>query len=301
MRAGQLRNEFRIAGIVEFAETEHGLVKAQVALDGMTGELFLQGAQVTGWQPDGQRPVVFTSSNAVFAPGKAIRGGIPIVFPWFGPHPTVPAAPQHGFARTAEWRLAAVERGDPGEVTLTLSLVTDAGGSSLWPEAAAVTLAVTFGAELRLRLAVENRSGHPIAFEEALHSYFAVSDVAGVTVGGLEARAFIDKTARGERRPPANAPLSLNAETDSVYLDTPAVCIVDDPPWHRRITVAKTGGASTIVWNPWADKAAAMADLGIDQWRGMICVETGNVADNKVRLAVGETHRLTTRIAVAAG
>jgi len=300
MRAAELASEFRIAGVVEFAETEHGLVKAQLSLGGMTGELFVQGAQVTGWQPHRQRPVVFISGNAVFAPGKAIRGGIPVVFPWFGPHPTSPAAPQHGFARTALWRLAEVERSGPDEVTMTLSLATDPSGSPFWPEAAAVTLAVSFGGELPLDLKIHNRSSHAIAFEEALHSYFAVSDIAGVSVSGLEECGFIDKTAGAQRCPPALAPLTLAKETDSVYLDTPVICAIDDPGWRRRIAVAKSGAASTIVWTPWADKAAAMADLGADQWRGMICVETGNVADHQVRLTAGDVHRLSAHISVAA-
>src|ERR1700733_10124039 len=110
MNAAELASQFRIAGVVEFGETEHGLARAQIALGGMTGELFLQGAQVTAWQPSGQRPVIFTSPNAVFAPGKAIRGGIPVIFPWFGPHPTDPKAPQHGVVRAADWRLDRVER-----------------------------------------------------------------------------------------------------------------------------------------------------------------------------------------------
>src|SRR5215472_9793634 len=101
MRVQELTAEFGIAGVLDFIETEHGLVKAAISLGSVTGELYLQGAQVTAWQPPGERPVLFTSPAAVFAPGKAIRGGIPIIFPWFGPHRRTRAAPQHGFARTA--------------------------------------------------------------------------------------------------------------------------------------------------------------------------------------------------------
>ena len=109
MRAAELASRFRIAGIVEFAETDHGLVKIVVSPHGATGELYLQGAQVTGWQPARQpHPVIFTSPASRFAPGTAIRGGIPVIFPWFGPHPTDPKAPQHGFARTALWQLDTV-------------------------------------------------------------------------------------------------------------------------------------------------------------------------------------------------
>jgi glucose-6-phosphate 1-epimerase len=291
MRATELASRFRIAGIVEFAETEQGLVKAQVSLDGMSGELVLQGAQVTEWRPGGAWPVIFTSRNAVFAPGKAIRGGIPVIFPWFGPHPTRPDLPQHGFVRTADWRLDAVERYGPGEVAMALSFDSDEF---------VVSYRVTFGPELRLALTVRNRAAQEIAFEEALHSYFAVSDVERVSVTGLEQCAFIDKTAGMQRRPPAGAALSLSKETDSVYLATPASLALHDPGWRRRIRIDKTGVASAIVWNPWAEKAAAMADLGADQWRSMICVETGNVADNRIVLPAGGEHQMSTRIAVDA-
>ena len=122
MQAEKLTAEFGIAGILDFVETEHGLVKAGISLDGVTGELYLQGAQVTAWQPPGERPVLFTSPNSAFASGRAIRGGIPIVFPWFGANRHMPSAPQHGFARTAAWHLDGVETAGSGSLTLTLSL-----------------------------------------------------------------------------------------------------------------------------------------------------------------------------------
>lgn len=295
MGAAELASRFRVAGVA-FADTEHGLVRVEVSQGGSSGELFLQGGQVTAWQPNGQRPVIFTSAHAVFAPGKAIRGGVPVILPWFGPHPTAEAAPQHGVARTAQWRLERVERSVADGIALSLEF--DGAGADLWPQAAVARLRVVFGNDLRLDLAVENRSAQAI---EALHAYFVISDIAAVSVTGLEECRFIDKTAAGTRRPPTGARLTLMRETDSVYLDTPATVAMEDPGWRRRILVEKTGALSTIVWNPWTAKAAAMADLGVDQWRGMICVEAGNVADNKISLAAGATHRMATCISVAAG
>jgi glucose-6-phosphate 1-epimerase len=122
MRAEELTAKFGIAGMLDFVETEHGLVKAAISLDGMAGEIYLQGVQLTAWQPPGERPVLFTSPNSLFAPGRAIRGGIPIIFPWFGPSRHAPAAPQHGFARTAPWQLDGVETAGRESVTLTFSL-----------------------------------------------------------------------------------------------------------------------------------------------------------------------------------
>jgi glucose-6-phosphate 1-epimerase len=291
MRAAELASQYRIANVVEFVDTENGLVKAVVSLGGMTGEIFLQGAQVTAWQPARHAPVIFTSPSAVFAPGKAIRGGIPVIFPWFGPHPADPKAPQHGLVRAAPWTLDSVEHAADA-VTLTLSHSLDGF---------ALIYRVAFGKELLIELAVHNTASGAAEFEEALHTYFVVSDVERVALAGLEGAAFIDKTANMQRRPPASAALSLAKETDSVYLDTPATLTLRDPGLGRRIVIAKSGAASTIVWNPWPEKAAAMADLGGDNWRPMICVETGNVADNRVTLGPGAEHRMTTRLTVDAG
>jgi glucose-6-phosphate 1-epimerase len=301
MRAAGLNAKFGIAGILDFAETEHGLVKAAISLDGMVGALYLQGAHLTAWQPPGERPVLFTSANSRFAPGRAIRGGIPIIFPWFGPSRHAPAAPQHGFARTAPWHLDKVETAGRESVTLTFSLGDRDVGSPFWPEPFRAIYAVVFAHILSLRLTVQNRATHPIIFEEALHTYFAVSDISEIAISGLAGTAYLDKTDGARRKPQTDALVTVAAETDSVYLDTPGQCAIEDRGWRRCIIIEKDSAASTVVWNPWAEKAAAMADLGDAAWRGMVCVETGNIADNEVRLAADGEHQMSTTISVDAG
>jgi D-hexose-6-phosphate mutarotase len=267
----------------------------------VAGELYFQGAQVTAWQPGGERPVLFTSPNATIQPGKAIRGGIPIIFPWFGPNRHSLAAPQHGFARTATWRLDRVERLGTESLTLTLSLGDGEVRSRYWPEMFRAIYNVTFARTLSLRLAVQNRATHLITFEGALHSYFAVSDVTAVAISGLAGTTYIDKTQAGRRERQVAALVGVVAETDRVYLGAPARCILEDRGWSRRVVIEKNGAASTVVWNPGADKAAAMADLGDPAWRGMVCVETGNIADDEVRLAAGGEHQMSAVISVGAG
>jgi glucose-6-phosphate 1-epimerase len=312
----------RIAGAVDFAETRDGLVKAVVLHRGISGELVLQGAQVTAWAPPGARPVIFISPRAVFTPGKAIRGGIPVIFPWFGPHPSDPTKPQHGTARTTPWTLDRVSLTDPhpnppplaGEGVASASGTSPSpasGGGSGWGAGVTFELSlatsgfdvayrVVFGTELQLSLAARNTTAEPATFEEALHTYFAVSDVERVRIAGLETSGSIDKTANMSR-PPAGAALALTKETDSVYLGVPDRLTIADPDWGRRIVIVKTGAASAIVWNPWPEKAAAMGDLGAENWRGFVCVETGNVADNCVTIAPGATHTMTTRISLDGG
>src|ERR1700746_953087 len=148
MQGAELTAEFGIAGILDFVETEHGLVKAAISLDGISGELYLQGAHLTAWQPSGERPVLFTSPNSAFVPGRAIRGGIPIIFPWFGANRHAPTAPQHGFARTTTWRLDGVETTGRESLTLPLSLGDGDFGSPFWPEPFRAIYTVTFAQTL---------------------------------------------------------------------------------------------------------------------------------------------------------
>jgi glucose-6-phosphate 1-epimerase len=171
MLAEELTTQFGITGVLEFVRTRHGLVKAAISLYGMVGELYLQGAQVTAWRLRDERPVLFTSPKSAFAPGRAIRGGIPIIFPWFGPSRHAPTAPQHGFARTATWHLDGVETAGSKSLTMTLSLTDGDVGSTIWPEPLRAIYTVTFAQNLSLRLAVQNRTRHPIIFEEALISH----------------------------------------------------------------------------------------------------------------------------------
>jgi D-hexose-6-phosphate mutarotase len=209
---------------------------------------------VTAWQPSDERPVLFTSPNSAFAPGQAIRGGLPIVFPWFGANRRMPTAPQHGFARVATWDLDGVETAGGQSLTLTLSLGDGDVGSPFWPERFPAIYTVTFAQSLSLCLAVQNRAMHPILFEEALHSYFAISDVAAIAISGLAGATYIDKTDAAHRKVQTTDLVTITAETDRVYLDTPGQCAIEDRGWRRRIIIEKDGAASSVVWNPWPRK-----------------------------------------------
>lgn len=296
MNAAALTAEFGIAGVLDFVANDDGLVKAVVRSGNVGGELYLRGAQVTAWMPDNNHPVIFTSRFSHFGQGRPIRGGIPVIFPWFGANANFPEAPQHGFVRTAPWRIEAVDRRSDG---LTLKLGVAGEGDAFWPHPFSLAYEVSFGATLGLRLSVRNPSRRPIAFEEALHSYFAVSEIANVSVSGLGGCRFIDKTDAMRRKRQRARALRLRGETDRIYLDTPGRLDIADRDLRRRIVIERRGAASAIVWNPWAEKAAALGDLGADLWRRMICVETGNVADNAVALAGGGEHVMAVEIAVA--
>ncbi len=287
---------------VVLAEGEGGLPVVRVATAVATGEVYLHGAHVTAWTPAGSDPVIWMSGESRFTPGEAIRGGIPICFPWFGAgrEPGL-APPPHGFARLAGWRLLGAEERD-GEVTVTLRLTdADTAGvkaAAAWPHPFTATYAVTFGRELTVALTVENTGDAEISFEEALHTYLAVADVRTTAVQGLDGATYLDKApGAGPDHVTQEGDVTFTEETDRVYASSGTVVVVDGGS-GRRIGIAKEGSANTVVWNPWVDKAAAMPDFGDDEWPAMVCVETANALDDAVVLAAGQRHTMTARYTV---
>jgi glucose-6-phosphate 1-epimerase len=197
-------------------------------------------------------------------------------------------------------RATRLETAGTESLTLTLSLEDGDVGSQFWPEPFRAIYTATFARTLSLCLIVQNRAAHAIVFEQALHSYFATSDIDAVGISGLAGTTYIDKTKAGRRERETALLITIGSETDCVYLDTPARCAIEDRGWRRRVVIEKDGAASTVLWNPWIEKAAAMADLGDPAWRGMVCLETGNIADNEMRLAAGGEHQMSTTISVDA-
>lgn len=259
----------------------------------------VQGAHLYDWSPHGTAPVLFLSRHSGFKSGKAIRGGVPLCFPWFGPKADDSAAPQHGFARTRDWMVELAEVARDGSARLVFSLSADERTRAAWPHEFAARFSITAGRELALALEVRNTGRNPLSFGAALHTYLAVSDVRQISLGGLENTAYLDKVGGGSvPRCEGAEPIRFSGETDRVYIDTTSPCVVDDPVWRRRIHVAKSGSRSTVVWNPWTGKARAMADLGEESWPGFVCVETCNAGDDTVTISPGASHTLATQISV---
>lgn len=307
MTAADYQQSYGMPGVLDFHQTDSDLVYLTAKTEAAEATLYLQGAHLTHWQPVGEAPVLFLSSRTAFAPGKAIRGGIPVIWPWFGDRsaanqPAQPPSPAHGFARTSEWLLSfAALAGD--ELHLTLTLAPDDRSRSLGFDHFRVAYQLMLGRSLRTWLTVVNDGDQPLVYEEALHTYLSVGDVRQASVTGLEGTTYLDKRAPDAAGHPtekveAATPLVLTRTTDRVYCNTTATCVVADPVAGRRLHVAKTGSDSTIVWNPWAELTAKLADMDPDGWQQMLCVETGNAGPNAVTLAPGQGHTLGLEISV---
>jgi glucose-6-phosphate 1-epimerase len=283
---------------VRVDERGDGLPGLVIEASAGAARVLFQGAHVTHWQPAAARePVLWVSRHSAFTPGKPVRGGVPICFPWFGAHATDPSAPAHGFARVEDWKLLAAREDESGTVSLEMELA----GENLapqWPHRFRVIHHITVGAVLRMELEVRNEGLSAFTFEEALHTYFSVRDVRDVTLTGLEGSIYLDKVSGFTRRRQPFEPVRVTGETDRIYLDTMAACIIHDPQAQRQITIGKTDSEATVVWNPWIDRAQAMPDFGGDEWTGMICVETGNVNVHAQRLEPGRSHAMAAIIEV---
>jgi D-hexose-6-phosphate mutarotase len=225
---------------------------------------------------------------------------VPICFPWFGAHATDAAAPMHGFGRLREWTLSLAED-HGGEVHVTFGLADDdTSRRSAWPHRFSAVYRITIGDRLAMALDVTNRGDTPLTFEAALHSYFAVSDIRRAHVTGLAGTEYLDKVDGFARKRQTETPIGFAGETDRIYLDTEGTCTLHDPGLRRSIEIAKTGSQSTIVWNPWIDKARAMPDFGDDEWPSMVCIETANVGSAAIALEPGSHHTMTAVVAIRA-
>ncbi len=257
---------------------------------GGVAELSLHGAHVLSWtRPDGDA-MLFLGGRAILDGKTAIRGGVPVIFPQFGPGPI----PKHGFARTARWTLAGL-RAEDGFAAARLELRDDERTRAIWPHAFRLELEVTLDECLTIRLAVSNPGSRELAFTAALHSYLRVGDVERARLVGLRDVRYIDQLRGGARVTQIEEALTVSAPVDRIYLGAPATVRLDDSADGRTIGIEQSGFPDTVVWNPWTDGVASLADMAADEWRIMLCVEAA-AAGQPVRLAPGSTWHGTQRL-----
>nr|WP_298139394.1 D-hexose-6-phosphate mutarotase [uncultured Pseudomonas sp.] len=260
-----------------------------------------QGAQILSYQRHGERPLIWLSEQAEFNQGQSVRGGVPLCWPWFGDLRRNPeavqamyqdsaAAPAHGLVRGLDWKLLGIDQQDGG---VSLEFIYNNAEQPLpaWPHAVELKLRIQLNDKLHLQLSNRNLGDTPVAVSQALHSYFAVSDIHQVQVEGLQGRRYLETLEDWQLRVQDSA-LGFAGETDRIYLDTPAQLDILDPLWQRRIRMHSSGSASAVLWNPWIDKARRLSQFADDAWQRMLCIEHANVMNDILNLAPGAEHRL---------
>jgi len=265
-----------------------------VANSACTGEVYDQGAQVARWAPAGAEPVLYVSTDLRVEPGRSIRAGVPVCWPWFGPGREAGMEPMHGFVRTALWELLD-ERDDGDATTFTYQITSDHATSPHWPHRYTAELRARFGHALEVSLTTTNTGAEAFDYEEALHAYLVVGDIHAVRVDGLDGKRFLDKVTGTERVHQGS--LTLTGETDAVYRTSDPVTL-HDPVLGRRLVVTTEGAGNVVVWNPWAGKAAEVPDIGDDDWERFVSIEGANAFESAVALEPGESHTTTFRVEV---
>ena len=259
-----------------------------------TGRVALHGGHVLEWMPAHSGPVLYMSPQAVLERGKPIRGGIPLCWPWFGPHADS-EKPAHGFVRTMMWELDSARESQEG-VELVLRVADTSDTRALWPHAFEARLRVHFGLELEISLEITNTGAAPWTSTGALHTYFITGDARQIAIRGLHGTQYVEGRLSPDKRPQAG-PVIIAQEVDRLYASD-ATVIIDDPVLGRELRVEKTGSHSTVVWNPWIEKSKRLADLPDDAFPGFVCVETCNAGEDSITLQPGESHLLFARLCV---
>jgi glucose-6-phosphate 1-epimerase len=271
---------------VELTTGNGGLALVKVQTPWSAAEIYLHGAHITRFQKNDEPPLIFMSQKSYFAPGKAIRGGVPVIFPWFGNRD---GEPSHGFARIAEWQLVKTSATTDGAVTLQFALPGKSGNST-W-NSLRTNFVVTVSDKLTMELITANEScDGTIEFENCLHTYFHVGDISTVSISGLQGASYLDNSGngRGELKTDGEPVLYIAGEANRLYLDTSGTVEIRDDHLKRIIRVEKSGSNSTVVWNPWTTQKLP-DDFDPAEYAQMVCVESGNVKQNKISLAPGKT------------
>jgi glucose-6-phosphate 1-epimerase len=289
----QLNTEYGLANSLKFIEGKGGLPLIEIDNAQALAVISVYSGQVLSFQPKSEaNDVMFVSDKAYYQSGKAIKGGIPVCWPWFGPDPENLGRAAHGFVRNRMWNVARSLTLPNGDTQVTLNLTDSPETQAIWPHAFELILTVTVGEALTVELITRNLGKEVIPLTQALHTYFKVGDINQVQVLGLDGTNFIDKTDGGAEKSQIGA-VMIAGEVDRVYTNvSTAELVIADASLARRICIASEGSKTAIVWNPWVEIAKNMTDLDDDDYQRFVCVETANAANDIVKIAPGMEAKL---------
>lgn len=276
----------KLPSSVRLIEIAPGYPVFEIVHPTCTARVALHGAHVMSWKPANEEEVLYLSPDAVYKEGKAIRGGIPVCWPWFNKHPADPKQPSHGLVRGRFWEFLEASE-DASGVMLRVGI-----RDGIWN----AELTVKAGEELEVALESKNISEVPIVVSGALHSYLGVSDISQVRVVKLDGCAYMDTVGQPTMRT-QNGDVTFDREVDRIYESSSSVLLVDDLS-GRTILIEKSGSPSTVLWNPWVEKAAALGDMPAEDYRKFCCIEAAIANDRAEIVMPGGSHVLMTRISV---
>lgn len=290
-----LNTRFGLKNHIFFEEKPEGFPVVHLHAPQATASVAAHGGHVLSFTPKGQEPVLWVSELSHYREGKAIRGGIPVIWPWFGSHPSESDKPSHGFGRTRFWEVHSARLIDGNFPQVRFQLIDGEITRALWPHNFVLELVVTLTDALKVELIMENTGEESFSCSCALHSYFNLGHISTIEILGLDGVSYIDQLDEGPLKVQAG-PITFDAEKDNIYVDTDATCTIVDSALNRSIIVEKSGSQSTVIWNPWIAKASRMSDFGDTEYTEMVCIEAANAAQNTLTIAPSERHTLATTI-----
>ena len=297
MNIEQLNAEFGITNKVKFVEGKGGFSLIEVNNEFAKATISLYAGQILSFQPHNQQELMFYSSQAYHQVGKAIKGGTPICWPWFGPDPEGKGRSNHGFVRDRWWQMREAVSNQDGSTSIVMGLTDTPETREIWDYSFDLAIAITIGTSLTIELITRNTGDKAFDLTQALHTYFKIGDIDQVQVLGLEDTAYLDKVDGGKNKPQTGV-VTFDGECDRIYLDVSSQLIVEDSALKRQIKVTAANSNTAIVWNPGATAAAKMADLGDLDYQNFVCVETANAANEIIKVSPGDDYNLTANYAI---
>lgn len=292
MNIVQFNKDYGIAGQIEFIEGQGGLPFIRVNNAQANALISVYAGQVLSYRPAGKADdLMFLSEKAYYQAGKAIKGGVPVCWPWFGPDPEGKGRPAHGFVRNRMWEVIETAVVANGDAKIVLGLTDTPETQAIWSHAFILRLEITIGDTLNLALVTCNTGDQAMAITQAFHTYFSMGDIHQVSVSGLEGKSYIDKVDGGQQKTQSGA-VTIDSEVDRIYLDVSNELVIHDAALQRKIRITSQGSQTAVVWNPWAKISTEMADLRDDDYLRLLCVETTNAATDIVTIQPGGEFRL---------
>ncbi|MGR8930789.1 MAG: D-hexose-6-phosphate mutarotase [Gammaproteobacteria bacterium] len=290
MNIDQLQDRYGIKNRINFKTGAGGFPYIQVQNQSASSLISLYGGQILSFKPvDQHEDLLFVSTKSLYQAGMAIRGGIPVCWPWFGPDPKGLHRPNHGFVRNQFWTVAASASSD-SETRIQLQFSEKHKTERTWQLPFTLTLEFNIGKSLALKLTTQNTGDRPFSLTQAFHSYFSIGDIRQVQVLGLENAFYFDKLDQGREKRQTGI-VTISEETDRIYENINSHLVLNDPVFKRRVEIDSENCKTGVVWNPWQK---AMADLHSQAYRRFVCVETGNIAFDVVQIFPGEQKSLLT-------
>ncbi len=284
--------EYEIENELQFVEIEHGFTYIEINNAKAHATISTYSGQVLSYRPKTQQDdLLFVSDKAYYENGKAIKGGIPVCWPWFGADPDDLGRPAHGFVRNRQWEVTGSESLADGSTKVVMGMVDSDDTREIWPHPFKLSIEITVGDSLKVALVTHNTGDESITISQALHTYFYVGDISKVQVLGLDGTDYLDKV-DGFAEKTQSGPVTIDGEVDRIYRGVTAELVIGDESLGRKVRIVSRGCSTAVVWNPWSEIAASMGDLNDDDYRKLICVETANAGPETVDITAGSDYRL---------